>query len=212
MKYKIFKRAFDIIFSTILILILWPLIFIISIIALIISGKPIFFVQERAGKNGKPFKIFKFRTMLVNAQKLQAKGKTNYEVSTRFGKIFRPLHLDELPQLFNVFNGSMSFVGYRPLLVKDYLNNTEISKEVSTIKPGVSGLMTVLSYLDNKTKSHIIKEYKIKSFEKRLNNQYINKINLYYKRNMNLILDTKIIFWTLLVISEQFIKLFKRKK
>ena len=111
----ILKRIFDIIVSFIGLLVLLPIFMIIAFIIKVDSKGPIFFRQIRIGKNGKKFKIFKFRTMVVDAEKkgMQITIDGDNRI-TRAGYILRKSKLDELPQLINVLKGDMSFVGPRP--------------------------------------------------------------------------------------------------
>lgn len=132
------KRAFDIILSLIGIFILCPVLLIIYASVYIKLGSPVFFIQERVGKNGKVFKIIKFRTMLDLKDKkgnlLEDKGRL-----TGFGRALRATSLDELPELINVLKGDMSLVGPRPLLV-EYLNiYTEKQKKRHDVLPGITG-------------------------------------------------------------------------
>jgi lipopolysaccharide/colanic/teichoic acid biosynthesis glycosyltransferase len=125
------KRFFDILFSLFLLVILFPLLLIIGLIVLFTSGFPIIFKQKRVGLNGKIFIIYKFRTMKKNAQLIKYKYKKLNEAPEPmfkihndprfigFGKIFSISGLDELPQLINIFKGEMSFVGPRPLPIKE---------------------------------------------------------------------------------------------
>lgn len=112
------KRIIDIFFSCIMLLILWPVFLIIAILVKLDDQGPAIFVQERLTLNGRVFKMYKFRTMCVNAEK-KGTGVYSFENDpriTRVGKILRKLSLDELLQLVNIFKGDMSFVGPRPIL------------------------------------------------------------------------------------------------
>jgi len=117
MKIKfIVKETFDKVVAFIALIILLPLFLVVAVLIKIDSKGPVFFMQERAGKNGKIFKTFKFRTMIVGADE-KTKGvyidKENLYV-TRMGKLLRRSGVDELPQVINVLKGDMSFVGPRP--------------------------------------------------------------------------------------------------
>src|SRR5690606_37574075 len=107
-------RLFDFMFSFFGILFLWPVGLILYIIGLFDTGKPLF-VQQRVGKNKKPFKLYKFRTMAVNTASV-ATHLSNQSSITKFGSFLRKTKLDELPQLVNVLLGNMSLVGPRPNL------------------------------------------------------------------------------------------------
>jgi lipopolysaccharide/colanic/teichoic acid biosynthesis glycosyltransferase len=132
------KRAFDITFSLIGIIILSPLILITAILVYIKLGRPIFFVQPRVGKNNKVFKMIKFRTML-NLSDKQGNPLKDEERLPPFGRAIRSLSLDELPELFNVLKGDMSIVGPRPLL-EEYLSlYNERQRKRHDVLPGITG-------------------------------------------------------------------------
>ena len=135
------KRVFDFIISLFALIILSPLFLLISLIILIGDGKPVLFRQKRVGKNNELFTIYKFRTMKRGTENV-ASGKlenANAKI-TKFGRILRATSIDELPQLFNILNGTMSLVGPRPLIPEE----TEIRElrekyNVYTIRPGITG-------------------------------------------------------------------------
>lgn len=128
-KHKIslaLKRAFDLLISLVLLLIIWPVLGIIAIAVKLDSPGPVFFRQERITTYGKKFRIWKFRTMVANAEKIGAQVTVNNDRRvTRVGKMLRGVRLDELPQVINILAGEMSFVGTRP----------EVPKYVEAYKP-----------------------------------------------------------------------------
>ena len=132
------KRLFDIILSLILIVIFSPFYLIVSILILAKMGSPILFRQQRPGLNGKIFGIYKFRTM-TNEKDANGELLPDEHRLLGLGKTIRSLSLDELPQIFNVLKGEMSFVGPRPLLIEylDLYNN--IQKRRHDVKPGITG-------------------------------------------------------------------------
>lgn len=143
------KRIFDFFGSLIGIIILLPLLLIISIIIKINSKGPVLFKQKRLGKNGKVFNIFKFRTMVTDAEKkgdgIFVKNENDNRI-TSVGKILRSASLDELPQLLNVIKGDMSLVGPRPPLPYhpyEYEEYPSVQKERFKMRPGVTGLAQV---------------------------------------------------------------------
>lgn len=141
--YKLcIKRVLDLIVSGLLLLILTPIFVIVSVLIKIDSRGNVFFTQKRIGLNGVPFKIFKFRTMVNNAESIGPKftSKNDSRV-TKIGKILRDSSLDELPQLINVFIGDMSLVGPRPDLYNEDLDEFLIFR--STVRPGITGLSQV---------------------------------------------------------------------
>ena len=134
----IIKRIVDIILSTIFLLLLSP-IFILSIVFLVFSNEgALFFIQKRPGKNGKLFKIIKFKTM---NDKKDSKGVLlpDEERITKIGLLVRKLSLDELPQLFNVLKGDMSLIGPRPLLEQYLPLYNEAQRRRHLVKPGITG-------------------------------------------------------------------------
>lgn len=135
-------RFFDIIFSFFGLLFLSPVMMVLYIIGLFDTGKPVF-VQERVGKNKKPFSLYKFRTMEVNTESVATHLSSSASV-TKFGSFLRKSKLDELPQLINVLKGDMSLVGPRPNL----FNQTELIEErnsrgVYNAVPGITGLAQI---------------------------------------------------------------------
>ena len=139
---KFIKRSLDLIFSLILIVVLSPIMFVISLFILMFMGRPIFFQQERPGLDEKIFTLYKFRTMLNKRSDKDADNSDEIRLK-RFGKLIRSLSLDELPQLFNILKGEMSFIGPRPQLIKDMVFMSELHRQRHTIRPGLTGLAQV---------------------------------------------------------------------
>ena len=118
----ILKRIFDFSVSLILLLIIWPILLILALAVRMDSPGPVFYKQERITTYGKRFRIWKFRTMVVNADKIGTQVTvSNDQRITKVGRILRGVRLDELPQIINILTGDMSFVGTRPEVVK-YVN------------------------------------------------------------------------------------------
>ena len=142
--YKLIKTFLTYIGSLILLVILLPLFVLISVIIIIDSGRPIFFLQDRRGKDGIIFQMIKFRTMIVNAERI---GSGHYSFKddpriTKTGKWLRKTSLDELPQLINILMGDMAFIGPRPVLVNHPYSINEYPDHYRArfdIKPGVTG-------------------------------------------------------------------------
>lgn len=148
---RIYKRIFDLIISGILLIILSPLFLLVSLLIKLTSRGPVFFKQKRVGRDGE-IGIYKFRSMVANAEELKEKLRAQNERKgplfkikndpriTPLGKLLRKTRVDELPQLLNVFKGSMSLVGPRPHLPEEVAKYKNHHKEVLTIKPGMTGL------------------------------------------------------------------------
>ena len=178
------KRILDIVLSVVALLILSPFFFFFCILILIDDYGPVFFMQERVGKNEKKFQVIKFRTMYIDAEKSQ---KVGVEVTgedpriTKIGNLLRRFKIDELPQLFNILRGDMSIIGPRPSL-PDYLEiYEEWERERFKVRPGLSGLAQVNG------------------------NIYLSRIkrsmmDVKYVHELSFLLDLKIIFKTTLVI------------
>ena len=135
--YFFIKRLFDILLSLFgLVLSLIPMI-IISIAIKLESKGPVFFKQVRTGKGGKNFNLYKFRSMTVDNDVMNFKTENKI---TKVGKFIRKTSLDELPQLFNILKGEMSFIGPRPWIVEYYNNFNEYQKRRVEVLPGITGL------------------------------------------------------------------------
>lgn len=135
-------RFLDFLAAFLGLLLLWPVLLIVTIIGLFDTGSPIF-IQERVGRNKKPFKLIKFRTMDVNTESVASHLANNFEI-TKIGAFLRKSKIDELPQLINVIKGDMSLVGPRPNL----FNQSELIDErdalgVYDVLPGITGLAQV---------------------------------------------------------------------
>jgi len=184
----ILKRIFDVISSFIGLIIISPILIIISLLIKLTSKGPVFFTQERLGKNGKSFKIIKFRTMVVNAEHIGDGLKVQSENDSRItpiGKILRKTSLDELPQLFNVLIGQMSLVGPRPPVTyfpyDGYENYPDWAKKRFSMKPGVTGLSQVLVRNSVSWDERIV-----------IDNKYIDTFNI--------LLDIKILLKTIVKV------------
>ena len=191
------KRVFDIVASFCGIVILFPLIIIVSILIKITSKGPVLFKQVRVTKNGKLFKIYKFRTMKENSEgnKQITVGKDNR--ITGIGHILRKTKLDELPQLFNVLKGEMSLVGPRPEVPKYVELYTDEQREILKVPAGITDYASI--YFSNESEllgeAENPEEFYIKKimpYKIELNKKYINEIGI--------MTDIKIIILTILKI------------
>ncbi|NQZ51641.1 MAG: sugar transferase [Moritella sp.] len=141
------KRSFDLVISLIAVICLLPIIILVSILIKFSSNGGVVFYQTRVGLNGKVFNIYKFRTMVVNAEQLGSYYTEHNDTRiTRIGSYLRKTSIDELPQLINVIKGDMSLVGPRPNLPRqkaEYLNSDWNKR--NSVKPGITGLAQALS-------------------------------------------------------------------
>jgi putative colanic acid biosysnthesis UDP-glucose lipid carrier transferase len=186
-----FKRAFDLIVSTVLLVGLFSWLFPLIFLLIKLDSKgPIFFLQKRNKKNGKLFTCIKFRTMIVNdvADVLPA-AKNDIRI-TRIGAFLRKHHLDELPQLFNVLLGDMSMIGPRPYMLTDNEKYEKLIKNYLVryrIKPGITGLAQVIDYVSPVSTIEFME-------------QRVNK-DVYYVYNWSPLLDVKIVIRTFLKMA-----------
>lgn len=133
-----FKRFIDIACSLLFILVFWWLFSILALIVRVNLGAPVIFTQDRPGKDGKIFKLYKFRSM-SNAKDENGDFLPDKQRITKFGRLLRSTSLDELPELFNILKGDMSIIGPRPLLVKylEHYNSNDIRRH--EVRPGLTG-------------------------------------------------------------------------
>jgi lipopolysaccharide/colanic/teichoic acid biosynthesis glycosyltransferase len=132
------KRLFDLLFSISVLIALIPIILVVALLVFIKMGWPIIFTQLRTGKGGKPFKIYKFRSMIY---RLDKRGVLLPDAKrlTQFGQFLRSTSCDELPTLWNVLRGEMSIVGPRPLLIEYLALYNEKQSRRHSVKPGITG-------------------------------------------------------------------------
>ena len=140
--YKYFKRLCDIILAIVICLVLAIPMLIIAFLIWKEDGDSPIFSQDRMGKDGKVFRLYKFRSMTNNRKELEGK-LTHDQMVTKVGKFIRKTSLDELPQVFNVLKGEMSFIGPRPWILSYYDWMTPVQKRRISVLPGVTGLAQV---------------------------------------------------------------------
>ena len=186
------KRVIDVILASVALILLSPLFAIIAIAIKIDSKGPVFFAHKRIGKNGKIIKLYKFRSMVINAEELiksftpeqMREYKENYKLTndpriTKVGKFLRKTSLDELPQLINIINGDLSIIGPRPV-VADELEKYGVNKDkFLSVTPGLTG------YWAANGRSNT-------TYEQRM------EMELYYIDNLSLKMDIKVFFKTIL--------------
>lgn len=190
------KRLFDIIFSFLGLIITLPLFLIFAILIKFDSKGPVFYRGKRMGKRGKEFRIFKFRTMVKEAEKLGGPSTSADDFRlTKFGKFLRKHNLDELPQLINVLKGEMSFVGPRPEVPQEVETYDKETKEtILSVKPGMTDLATLADIHEEEIlrgSSDPHQAYREIIKPKKL------KLTVEYVKNRSFWLDLKIIFKTL---------------
>lgn len=191
--YHFAKRSFDVVLAAIGLVILSPLLAMIAYKIKKEDGGPIFYKQMRVGKDGVCFKMYKFRSMIINADQLLEKLKDQNEVTgamfkmkndpriTKTGHFIREHSLDELPQLFNVLKGDMSLVGPRPPLPSEVEQYTDYDKQRLYVTPGCTGLWQA-------TKRNGV------GFDKMV------ELDLYYIQHASLIYDLKIVWKTIVIM------------
>lgn len=191
------KRVIDVILASVALILLSPLFAIIAIAIKIDSKGPVFFAHKRIGKNGKIIKLYKFRSMVINAEELiksftpeqMREYKENYKLTndpriTKVGKFLRKTSLDELPQLINIINGDLSIIGPRPV-VADELEKYGVNKDkFLSVTPGLTG------YWAANGRSNT-------TYEQRM------KMELYYIDNLSLKMDIKVFFKTILSVLKK---------
>ena len=191
--YEVTKRIIDIVGSFIGLIVLSPLMLIVSILIKLESKGEVIFKQKRVGLNGREFYMYKFRSMVINAEELKAELESQNEMSgpmfkmkddpriTKIGKFIRKTSIDELPQLINVIKGEMSLVGPRPSLPKEVAKFEEWMNERLLVKPGLT------CYWQVSGRNNI-------DFEDWM------KLDIKYVRERNFWLDIKLILKTILVL------------
>lgn len=185
--YKYFKRFVDFMIAFVALIVLFVPLVLVAILIKLDSKGPVIFKQERLGKNGVPFKIWKFRSMCVGAEK-QGSGVYSYKGDsriTRVGKIIRATSIDEFPQLVNILKGDMALIGPRPALTYHpwpFEQYTERQKHMFDVLPGITGWAQV----------HGRKEV---PWPERI------ELNIWYAKNMSLMLDIKIFFMTIFKVA-----------
>lgn len=193
------KRAFDILCSFLGLTVLSPVLLVVSVLVAVTSPGGVFFRQERIGKDGKPFRIFKFRSMRKDNAGLKIATGNDSRI-TPVGRFLRKSKIDELPQLINVLVGDMSFVGPRPE-VADYVNlYTPYQRQVLLVRPGITGLASIrfrnendlLTASDDPNRTYVeqIMPRKID-----LDLEYIPHASVFY--------DIKLIFQTFAVVIKE---------
>ena len=186
----VIKRLLDIVFSILALFLFMPLFIVCAILVKLSSPGPIIYKQKRVGKHGKPFNIYKFRSMYIDSEKDGPKlSSKNDNRVTSWGRVMRKIRLDETPQFFNVLIGEMSFVGPRPereFYAKQIIERVPHYKHIYKVKPGITSWgMVKYGYAEN-----------LDEMLERLN------YDILYIENMSLFIDLKIMIHTILIILE----------
>ncbi len=182
----IFKRVFDLVFSFLGAILISPIIILLFFVATFDTKENGFFLQNRVGRKGNIFKIIKIRTMKSNKRTFKAIATSTDPIVTKVGKVLRKYKLDELPQIYNVFIGQMSFVGPRPNFAEKYNRLPKDEKEIlCSIRPGITGPASIkYKNEEDLDKANIFKD-KV-------------RINIEYIKNYNIFDDIRYIYKTLL--------------
>ena len=181
--YKMFKRLIDIIWSLIGLILFSPILLVVALLVRINLGSPVFFTQTRLGKDGKEFKMIKFRTMKDSLDKF-GQLLPDEQRLTKFGKILRSTSLDELPELINVLKGDMTLVGPRPLLVEYKELYSERQFRRHEVSPGITGWAQING------RNAI-------SWNERF------ELDVWYVDNISFLLDMKILVMTILKVIKR---------
>lgn len=200
--YKYIKRFFDVFFSLICILIFLPFFLIVSLILKFFAEGEIFYFQNRVGFKNKIFSIVKFATMLKNSENIGSGTITlrnDFRV-TKPGRILRKTKINELPQIFNIFLGDISFVGPRPLVKKTFDDYPEPTKKlIYDSKPGLTGIGSIF-FRDEEFIMSITRNEPPQNFYKRVIAPFKGDLELWYLYNKSFIVDFKLIILTAYVV------------
>jgi lipopolysaccharide/colanic/teichoic acid biosynthesis glycosyltransferase len=197
---EVVKQAFDVALAVLGLVVLAPVLAIIAVAIGLDSPGPVFYRGLRAGRHGKPFRIFKFRTMVVNADKIGGPSSTADDPRiTSIGNFLRRFKLDELPQLLNVIKGEMSFVGPRPEVMQEVVLYTDQEKRLLDVRPGITDWASIKfrnegELLMGSPDPHQAYLEKIRPEKVRLGLEYV--------RSRSFVIDCRIILLTLKAIFE----------
>lgn len=192
--YAILKRIFDVVSSTLLLIILSPLFLILIILVKLDSKGPVFFGHKRIGYKGETISVYKFRSMVQNAEEVlrnftpeqKAEFEKNFKLDddprvTKIGAFLRKTSLDELPQLINIIKGDMSVVGPRPIVQKEVVKYGKYADKLFSVKPGLTGFWQANGRSDT-------------TYDERV------QMDMYYIDNRSTLLDIKILFKTVIAV------------
>lgn len=202
------KRTIDLVIAIIALAILWPLVLIIAIAVVIDNGFPVFYCPLRGGYKNKPFHIVKFRTMVRNADKIGG-GTTALHDSriTRVGAFLRKTKLDEIAQLFNILNGTMSFVGPRPELLRYTEQYEGQHKNILNVRPGITDFSSINfisldEIVGNQNADEMYEKYVLKKK---------NELRLKYVAKVSFVTDAEIFLTTVAKVFEKALRVIRKK-
>jgi len=194
-------RFLDFVFSFLALVVLVPLLLPIIVILRLTGEGEIFYIQERVGRGGKTFGLYKFATMLKNSPNIGS-GEITIQNDPRvlpFGKLLRKTKVNELPQIWNILMGDMSIVGPRPMVLNTYTYYSEDSRlKLNTVRPGLTGIGSIVfrdeeKWISNyKGDKHVFYKEKIAPYK--------TDLELWYLKNQSFVVDLKLILITALVI------------
>lgn len=192
--YSLLKRIFDVVSSTLLLIILSPVFLLLIILVKLDSKGPVFFGHKRIGYKGEPISVYKFRSMVQNAEEVlrnftpeqKAEFEKNFKLDddprvTKIGAFLRKTSLDELPQLINIIKGDMSVVGPRPIVQKEVVKYGKYADKLFSVKPGLTGFWQANGRSDT-------------TYDERV------QMDMYYIDNRSTLLDIKILFKTVIAV------------
>lgn len=206
---QLVKRGLDLIFVSLVILPLMPILLFISVFVVIDSGFPVFYKAKRGGFRGKKFMIIKFRTMVKNADQIGGGTTALNDVRiTRFGKLLRKTKLDELPQVFNILVGDMSFVGPRPELPQYTDEYCGDEKYILEVRPGI----TDYSSLEFISLDEIVGESNADEMYEKFVLKKKNELRLKYVQNISAVVDFKLFCLTVYGVIRKVVKLIIRNR
>ena len=206
--YNVVKRIFDIIVSSILLLVLLPMLVFTAAVIKLSSPGPVFYCAPRAGLKGKPFLIIKFRTMKLGADKGSGTTALKDPRITKYGAFFRNYKIDELPQLINVLIGDMSLVGPRPELLEYVERYRGEEKIITTVKPGITDYSSLHFFMQDqwvgendagKTFDNLVLPVK-------------STLRIKYVKEQSFYTDTKLLILTVRVFLKKIFGLYKDKQ
>jgi len=193
------KRLFDIFFSIVGLIISFPIILVVFILIKLDSRGPVIYGAKRAGKKGKNFIMYKFRTMVVNADKIGGPSTSGDDPRlTKIGKILRKYKIDEIPQFINILNGDMSFVGPRPEIISEVeLYDEKVREKILSVSPGLTDLASLADLHEEEVLMGSADPHQ--AYREKIQPQKI-KLQLEYIEKKSFWLDIKIIFKTIINI------------